>query len=334
VKSGSTLEGAANIVGVSDRTLQRWKANLAGEDRRCGPRTKPENAMTELEREQILEVVNRLEFRDLSPHQIVAILADRDEYIGSESTIYRVLREAKQLAHRGRSRERVKRPVPTHTANGPRQLWSWDITYLPTTVRGRFFYLYMFLDIWSRKIVGWEVYEREDDKLSAGLMARMRTALGSLAGLILHADNGGAMRGSTMIAKLEQLGVTPSFSRPRVSNDNPFSEALFRTVKYTPMWPDRPFDTLDEARAWVERFVAWYNGTHRHSALDYLTPDERHEGRGDAILARRRRVYERARMAHPERWTGGVRRWSAPQEVNLNRPRLNRVEKDPTHAAA
>lgn len=328
------MEGAAKIVEVSARTIQRWKANSAGEDGRCGPRTKARNAISKLERKRILEVVNRSEFRDLSPHQIVAVLADRDEYIASESTIYRVLREAKQLTHRGRSRERVKRPVPTHTANGPCQLWSWDITYLPTTIRGRFFYLYMFLDIWSRKIVGWEVHDREDDELSAALMLRMRTAIGPLTGLILHADNGGAMRGSTMVAKLQQLGVTPSFSRPRVSNDNPFSEALFRTVKYTPMWPDHPFDTIEEARAWVERFVTWYNGVHRHSALDYLTPNERHEGRGEAILARRRRVYERARAAHPDRWIGRVRRWSAPSEVTLNRPRLQPTKQDPGRTAA
>ena len=334
MKSGSTLEGAAEIVEVSVRTIERWKAVPGGEDRRSGPRKKPKNALTDAERATILEVVNQKEFCDKTPHEIVAILADKGKYVASESTIYRVPREEKQLGHRGRSVERVKRPVPTHTADGPMQLWSWDITYLPTTVRGRYFYLYMFLDIWSRKIVGWEVYDREDDELSAGLMARMRTALGSLSGLILHADNGGAMRGSTMVAKLESLGVAPSFSRPHVSNDNPFSESLFRTLKYVPMWPSRPFDTVDEARAWVARFVAWYNAEHRHSALDYLTPDERHEGRADAILKQRRRVYARARSAHPERWTGATRRWHVPDEVNLNRPRVTRPKEAPESKAA
>ena len=132
------------------------------------------------------------------------------------------------------------------------------------------------------------------------------------------------MRGGMMLAKMQQLGVMPSFSRPRVSNDNPFSEAAFRTLKYVPFWPDKPFASLEAARAWVAHFVAWYNNEHRHSALDYLTPSERHEGRGDAILENRRTVYERARRARPARWPRGVRRWRADAEVSLNRPREGR----------
>lgn len=318
------MEGAAKEVGMDPRTIQRWKKRPDGEDRRCGPRKKPDNALSRAERAKILTVANSAEFRDKSPHQIVAILADRGEYIASESSFYRVLREAKQLAHRGRARPRTPRPVPVHTATGPKQLVSWDITYLPTVIRGQYFFLYLFLDVWSRKIVGWEVHEREDDTLAAGLLQRMAAMLGSLIGLVLHADNGGPMRGAMMLAKMQQLGVMPSFSRPRVSNDNPFSEAAFRTLKYVPFWPDKPFASIEAARAWVAQFVAWYNDEHRHSALDYLTPNERHEGRGDAILARRRAVYEIARRARPARWSRGVRRWRADAEVTLNRPRMGR----------
>jgi len=322
--TGSTLEGAAKEVGVDARTVQRWKKRPHGDDRRCGPRTKPDSALTRAEKDKMLAVANSPEFRDKSPHQLVAILADRGEYIASESSFYRVLREAKQLAHRGRARPRTPRPVPVHTATGPTQLVSWDITYLPTVIRGQYFFLYLFLDVWSRKIVGWDVHEREDDALAAGLLSRMASKIGSLAGLVLHADNGGPMRGGMMLAKMQQLGVMPSFSRPRVSNDNPFSEAAFRTLKYVPFWPDKPFASLEAARAWVAHFVAWYNNEHRHSALDYLTPSERHEGRGDAILENRRTVYERARRARPARWSRGVRRWRADAEVSLNRPREGR----------
>ena len=326
--AGSTLEGAAKETGVDPRTVQRWKKRPDGDDRRCGPRTKPGNALTRAEKEKILTVANGPEFRDKSPHQIVAILADRSEYIASESSFYRVLREAKQLAHRGRARPRTPRPVPVHTATGPKQLVSWDITYLPTVIRGQHFFLYLFLDVWSRKIVGWQVHDREDDTLAAGLLARMEAMLGSLVGLVLHADNGGPMRGAMMLAKMQQLGVMPSFSRPRVSNDNPFSEAAFRTLKYVPFWPDRPFASLEAARAWVARFVAWYNEEHRHSALDYLTPSERHEGRGDAIFENRRKVYENARRARPARWSRGIRRWRTDAEVSLNRPRAGRRKED------
>jgi putative transposase len=221
-----------------------------------------------------------------------------------------------------------------HTATGPQQLVSWDITYLPTVIRGRYFFLYLFLDVWSRKIVGWQVHEREDDTLAAGLLARMAAMMGSLVGLVIHSDNGGPMRGAMMVAKMRELGVMPSFSRPRVSNDNPFSEAAFRTLKYVPFWPDKPFATLEAARAWVAHFVAWYNDEHRHSALDYLTPSERHDGGGEAILAHRRTVYEIARRARPTRWSRGIRRWRADAEVSLNRPRTGRRKENQGAALA
>jgi putative transposase len=319
------VEGAAKEVGVDPRTLQRWEKRPDGDDRRCGPRHKPHNALSQKEREQVLAVANRAEFRDKSPHQIVAILADRGEYVASESSFYRVLREAKQLAHRGRARRPTRRPVPVHKATAPGHLVSWDITYLPTLVRGRYLYLYLFVDVWSRKVIGWQVHDSEHDALSAQLLDGMAKENGGLAGLVVHSDNGGPMRGATMLAKMRELGVMPSFSRPRVSNDNPFSESLFKTMKYAPFWPNAPFVDIEAARAWVARFVDWYNDEHRHSALDYLTPSERHAGRGDEILAHRRRVYERARAKHPDRWSRGVRRWRADAEVFLNRPRVGRV---------
>lgn len=332
--SGLTLEGACEEAAVSARTVQRWRKEPDREDGRAGPRSKPRNALSALERARILRVANAEEFHDRSPKQIVPALADRGEYVASESTFYRVLREEDQLTARGRAKPRQPREIPIHVATGPRQLWSWDITYLHTTIRGMFFYLYLFVDVYSRKIIGWDVFERESDEHSGPLVARCYRDEGVASGdVVLHADNGGPMRGSTMLATLQRLGVVPSFSRPRVSNDNPFSEALFRTLKYAPEFPRRPFASLDEARAWVRRFVAWYNTEHRHSGINFVTPDERHRGVEEHVLRGRAAVYERARRAHPERWSGRTRNWARVGDVTLNHPRAHRREEDQQAAA-
>ena len=209
--------------------------------------------------------------------------------------------------------------MPSHRATGPNQVWSWDITYLLSPVCGVFFYLYLIVDIWSRRIMGWAVHTEESQEHAAALIAAAAKAASVDAGmLVLHADNGGPMRGGTMLAMLRGLGITPSFSRPRVSDDNPFSEALFRTLKYVPNYPRRPFENAAAARAWVERFVGWYNGEHLHSGIGFVTPDARHEGKDATQLEGRRAVYERAREEQPSRWSGRTRRWDRPEEVKLN----------------
>jgi putative transposase len=180
-------------------------------------------------------------------------------------------------------------------------------------------YLYLIMDVWSRRVVGWDVFEREDAKNAAELFQRAcNEAAIDPAGLVLHSDNGKPMRGSTMLATLQWLGVVPSFSRPHVSNDNPYSEALFRTLKHVAAYPKLPFADSAAARRWVERFVAWYNAEHRHSGIRYVTPDERHSGRETAILARRHALYTRARGANPERWSRGTRNWTPVGQVVLN----------------
>jgi transposase InsO family protein len=280
---------------------------------------KPANALSEAEREKFVATANMAEFRDLSPHQIVPRLADRGEYLGSESTLFRLLRERDMLHHRERSKAPTSRRIEEHVATGPHQVWSWDITYLRRSLRGAFFYLYLVLDVWSRKIVAWEVHEREDDALSSELMVKTARELGiDLTGLVLHSDNGGPMKGATMVATLEKLGILPSFSRPSTSDDNAYSEALFRTLKYRPEYPRKPFDTVEEARAWVEAFVRWYNTEHRHSAIRFVTPDERHSGRDAILLANRHEVYRRARRKNPARWTRNTRDWSRIERVSLN----------------
>lgn len=267
----------------------------------------------------MVETASLPEFRDLSPKQIVPRLADRGEYLASESTFYRLLRAEKLLAHRAASRPPVPRPPRRHLATGRNQVWSWDITYLKAPIRGSFYYLYLVEDIWSRKIVGWAVHDRESHDLAAKLFARTCAELGiDPAGLVLHADNGGPMKGSTMLATLQRLGVVPSFSRPRVSDDNPYSEALFRTMKYRPEYPSRPFASLECAHAWVARFVHWYNTVHLHSAIRFVTPEDRHAGRDVAILSRRRQVYAAARSANPARWARQIRDWTPVAAVALH----------------
>lgn len=319
IKAGASQAAACAIACVTSRTLQRWHRLPDLEDRRHGPITAPANALTKEEREKIVAISASPEFCDKSPHQIVPMLADKGEWVASESSFYRVLKTSEMLAHRERSRPRsVHRPKALE-ATGPRQVFSWDITYLLSALRGQYFYLYMFLDIFSRKIVGWRVHDRESMELSAELLAEIcaREKIDEDQ-LTVHADNGGAMKGSTMIVTMQKLGVIPSFSRPSVSDDNPFSESLFKTLKYCPLYPSKPFASIEEATKWVEAFVAWYNGEHLHSGIKFVTPNARHEGADIAILEKRCLVYEAARMKNPQRWSTKTRNWERIPSVKLN----------------
>ena len=319
VAAGARRERACLQVGLAERSMQRWRRADVGDDRRAGPRTTMANALSPAERAHVLEVVNSPEYRDLPPKQVVPRLADDGRYIGSESTIYRILRAEGQDAHRGRAKPRTVRSVDAHVATAANQVWSWDITYLLSSLRGRFFYLYLVEDVWSRRIVGFEVHAEECMVASSALVrATCKAENVDPKGLVLHSDNGGPMKGSTMLATLQHLGIVPSFSRPSVSDDNPFIESLFRTLKYRPEYPHKPFDTIDAARAWVTAFVAWYNAEHRHSGIRFVTPDQRHDGRENDVLANRVRVYERARRRHPNRWSRGTRNWTPAPAVFLN----------------
>ena len=330
VRAGARIERACEVIGLDLRTVQRWRARgeNGGDDLRRGPHSAPGNALSEAERAAVLGIARSKEFRDASPKTIVPTLADRGEYVASESTFYRVLRGAGEMTHRGRARPPTPRPVPTHTATGPNQVWSWDITYLPTTVRGVFVYLYLVMDIWSRRIMGWAVHPEESSDHAATLFASACAAAGVLPGtLVLHSDNGGPMRGATLLATLQKLGVMPSYSRPRVSDDNPFSEALFRTLKYVPWYSGKPFENAADASRWVEGFVGWYNREHLHSGISYVTPDARHQQLDAAQLEQRRALYELARERHPERWSGPTRRWDREEEVSLNARHPRRHER-------
>jgi len=318
--AGARLVPACRVVGLSTRTVERWRRKPDGDDDRRGPHQQPGNALTPAEKAQVLAVMTSVRYAGLSPKQLVPQLADDGLYLASESTMYRLQRRHGLREHkRTIERTHVTRSSTVHRATGPNQVWSWDITWLPTVVRGRFLYLYLVMDVWSRRVVGWTISESESADTAAELVTRIcRDDDIDPRGLVLHSDNGGPMRGNTMIATLQWLGIVPSFSRPHVSDDNPYSEALFRTLKYTPAYPRVPFANVVSAQAWVTRFVGWYNGVHRHSAIRYVTPDERHAGRECAVLGERHRLYERARSSNPERWTRGTRDWSAVGVVVLN----------------
>jgi transposase InsO family protein len=201
----------------------------------------------------------------------------------------------------------------------PNEVYSWDITYLLSSLRGQYFYLYMFLDVFSRKIVGWRVHERESSDLSSYLLTEICLAENiDKKQLSLHADNGGPMKGATMLVTMQKLGVVPSFSRPSVSDDNPFSESLFKTLKYCPQYPTKPFDSIEAATAWVSSFVEWYNTEHLHSGIKFVTPSARHAGLDKGILEKRSTIYESAKKKNPLRWSGTTRNWNRIDTVNLN----------------
>lgn len=332
--AGARLLPCCRELALDPRTVQRWRAQDVGDDRRHGPKTPPRNRLSAAERQQVLAIANSPAYRDKSPKQIVPLLADGGTYVASESTFYRVLRQEEQLTHRGRAKPPVSQPPQEHRATGPDQVYSWDITYLKAPVAGMFFYLYLYLDVWSRKIVGFRVADVEDGRIASELLQQVCAAADvHPSELVIHQDNGSPMKGATFKATMDRLGVTASFSRPRVSDDNPFSEALFRTMKYVPQYPTKPFGSLEEAIAWVTAFVAWYNHEHLHSAIGYVTPADRHAGHADEILEQRREVYEAAKRRHPERWAGPTRNWKADDIVFLNPTKETRVEMK-GHAAA
>jgi transposase InsO family protein len=336
--AGARLRTACATAGIELRTLQRWKTRaglVTGDGRPQAVRPMPSHALSVAERAQLLGVANEPRFAAVPPARIVPMLADEGIYLASESSFSRVLRAHGQNTRRGRAKApKASRPPTTHIATAPRQVWCWDMTYLPATVIGRWFHLYLILDLYSRKIVGWEVHDTDDSDHAAHLVRR--TALAeSIATLdskpVLHGDNGSTLKATTVLAMLNWLGVKPSYSRPRVSDDNAYAEALFRTAKYRPEFPSKGFADLEQARTWAAGFVRWYNHDHRHSGIRYVSPAQRHAGGDHAILAARHELYIRAREINPARWSGRTRNWSPIGAVTLNPERDSIVH---THSRA
>jgi transposase InsO family protein len=328
ISRGASAKAVANLFGLATRTLRRWGLMIRAQgfscDQRKGASRYVMHRLSKEERERVLSTVNDPRFADLTPGQIVAILAEEEVYVGSESTIYRIMRQEGLLNHRGRSRPpREPREPPVLEATGIHQVLAWDITLLPGPVKGQFYYLYMVMDVWSRRILGVEVHDRECGELARDFFDRVCRDEGISKGsaTILHADNGAPMRSYTLAAKLAELGISLSFSRPRVSNDNAYAESWFRTMKYHQSYPVRRFRDLLSVRALVDGFVDWYNAEHRHSGIKYVTPNQRHYGEADAICTIRQQTYEQARQQHPRCWARPPRDWSQPQNVQVNHPR-------------
>lgn len=248
---------ACRVVGISARTIERWRSRPEAEDGRCGPHRRPRNALRPSEEALILTVLTSARYADLSPMQLVPQLADEGLYLASESTLYRLQRRYGLRGKRPLAiRTHVTRAVRLQRASAPNQVWSWDISWLPTTARGLYLYVYLAMDLWSRRIVGWRIAQKQSADAAIELITRAcRDGNVDARGLVLHSDNGKPMRAGTMLSTLQWLGVVPSFSRPHVSDDNPYSEALFRTLKHTPAYPCLPFDNIACAQRWVAHFV-------------------------------------------------------------------------------
>lgn len=323
--AGARLAPVCELLSLDPRTLQRWQSDAGlevGDHRPQAVRPKPAYALSEEEQATILLLANAPEFAALPPAQIVPRLADQGRYVASESSFHRVLKAHGQSQRRGRAKRPEARRTPTtRTASKPGEVWCWDVTWLPSQVTGRWFYLYLILDLYSRKIVAHEVHEVESGEHACALLKRAALAEGVHAALhkpFLHGDNGAALKSTTVLAVLHWLRIAPSYSRPRVSDDNSFVESLFRTAKYRPGFPVEGFADLAAARRWGAQFVARYNEEHRHSGLRYVTPSERNAGHDQRLLEQRDTRYQAARLRNPQGWRRDTCNWNPIGPVTLN----------------
>jgi putative transposase len=322
--SGAKIKKACGLLGISHMTYLRWTQSC--QDMRKGPNSFPQK-LSSIEQQRILKHAYSEEFQDKSPAFIVPALADRGIYVASESSFYRILKRNQARNHRQKSKRPIKRNLLRPIATAPNQVWSWDITYLRGPIKGQFYYLYLIIDVFSRKIIHSKIYEQEAAHLAGKVISEAaRKENISKDQLILHSDNGGPMKGATMLATLQQLGIMPSFSRPSVSDDNPFSESLFKTIKYSPFYPIHPFKDIFECTKWLEYFVAWYNYSHLHSGIKFVTPNSRHEGKDLKILEKRRKLYLHAKEKNPLRWKNDIRNWSPIDQVHLNPAKEDRLK--------
>jgi putative transposase len=311
------LVAACIAVGVSRATLYRRGRAPAP----ARPRATPARALSAAERQDVLSVLHEARFVDKAPAEIYAELLDEGTYLCSLRTMYRILESKGEVRERRDQLRHPPRAVPRLVAQAPNQVWSWDITKLLGPFKGSIFHLYVMLDIFSRYVVGWMVAENESGPLAGRLIASCCRAQQVTAGqLTIHADRGAAMMSKTVEQLTADLDIAKSHSRPRVSNDNPFSESQFKTLKYRPNFPDR-FGSAQHARAWARDFFHWYNDEHHHSRLGLLTPADIHLGRAPHVLAHRQRVLEHAYSAHPERFVHGQPLPTRPPlEVWINPP--------------
>lgn len=314
--SGARLFRACEVQEISTRTYQRWKTGHV-HDRRKGAQKGIPKKLTEEEREEIQAISCSEEFKDANPYEIFITLLERGKYIASISSFYRVLKDANLLHHRSNRRPGTKHSAPEEAvATGPNQVWTWDITWLPTFVKGIFLYGYKIIDIWDKTIIGWEVHDTESEEHADALFQRSLAEQG-FPKVHIHSDNGNPMKGLSLLATLYDLGCKNSFSRPRVSNDNPFIESFFNTLKTSVKYPGR-FQNISEARKWMADFIDWYNVSHRHSGIQFFTPKQMRTGEYKQMVSFRNKTMREAKKRNPLRWSRQVKQWESHHTVYLN----------------
>jgi len=307
------VKPSCDALGLPRATWYRAQASTSretpGSQSETRPRVASPRALSSVERRRVLDLVHEPRFVDLSVPQVWATVLDEGQYLCSQRTMYRILDAHGEVRER---RDQLRRPVytkPELLATGPNQVWTWDITKLKGPRKWNYFHLYVIIDIFSRKVVGWMVAERESAELAKRLIEATIEKEGIEPGhLTIHADRGSSMKSKEVALLLSDLGVTKTHSRPHVSNDNPFSEAHFKTVKYRPDFPDR-FGSIEDARAFCRHFFDWYNNRHRHSGIGLMTPADVHHGRALGVRDHRARTLDAAYLLHPERF---VRKAPAP----------------------
>jgi putative transposase len=312
-------KGACDALTVPRVTFYRHHGEKKAAS--VGQRPAPPLALSTAEREVILNTAHEQRFWDVSPYQMFATLLDEGTYLGSIRTIYRILAGHHEVKERRKQVHRTHYQKPELLATAPNQVWSWDITKLKGPAKWTYFYLYVIIDIFSRLVVGWMVAHRESSSLAKRLIQdsceKQRIENGQL---IIHADRGSSMKSKLVANLLADLGVTKTHSRPYVSNDNPYSEAQFKTLKYCPSFPDR-FGSIQDARVFCRRFFTWYNTVHKHSGIGLLTPEQVHYGQAQQILAQRAKVLESAFKEHAIRFKGKVPKpFPLPEAVWINKP--------------
>jgi putative transposase len=310
------VAAACEALGVSRASFYRQQQPSSIEPK---PRPRPTRSLSQAEQQKVLEVLHSERFVDQSPAEVYATLLDEGIYLCSLRTLYRILAEHEEVRERRNQRRHPVYQKPQLLATGPNQLWSWDITKLPGTGKYTYFQLYVILDVFSRYVVGWMVAHRESEILAERLI-RLTCQKQQIQPqqLTLHADRGSSMRSKTVALLLSDLGITKSHSRPHVSNDNPFSEAQFKTLKYQPQFP-KQFGSIEDARTFCHPFFDWYNHEHHHSGIGWLTPAMLHYGQAEHVVQQRQQVLLAAYLAHPERFVQGQPSPpSVPTEVWIN----------------
>jgi putative transposase len=313
------VSAACQALGVPRSSLYRARQP----EKEPKPRPTPERSLSEEEKVQVRQVLNSERFQDCAPRQVYATLLDEGIYLCHWRTMYRILAEHDEVRERRNQLQHPTYSKPELLARGPNQLWSWDITKLKGPRKWTHYYLYVILDVFSRYVPGWLLVECESARLAEQLIAESCAKQGIEPGqLTIHADRGSSMRSKTVALLLADLGVTKTHSRPYVSNDNPYSESQFKTLKYRPGFPER-FGSLVHARDWARPFFRWYNHEHRHSSLGLMTPATVHYGQAEALRVKRQQVLLEAYTAHPERFVRGQPTPPAlPTEVWINKPQV------------